>query len=178
MHAKFKSSCPSMRTCNICTPIGTPLVRLLWWQILSISPEVVCAYLKEQIPFISEGILERFLEHKFDGEVFLQLNYEYLCEIAPLLGDRLNLKKIINKALAESLVSLFLNYSRVISILVHVTCSLETLIDIQPRCNLLPYILFCLSHSLLHVCCYIKMMYMFQKGIVVFLVSNYSITCT
>ena len=53
-----------------------PLVRLLWRQILSISPKEVCAYLKEQIPFISVGILERFLEHKFDGEVFLQLNYE------------------------------------------------------------------------------------------------------
>ena len=118
-----------MRMCNICALIGTPLVRLLWRQTLSLSPEGVCAYMKEQIPFISEGILERFVEHKIDGEVFLQLNDEYLREIAPLLGDRLKLKKIINKALAESLVSHFLYYSRVISILVHVTCSLEPLIN-------------------------------------------------
>ena len=125
-----------------------PLVRFLWWQKLSLSPEEVCAYLKEQIPFISEGILERIMEHKIDGEVFLQLNDEYLREMAPLLGDRLKLKKIINKALTESLVSHFLYYSRVISILVHITCSLEPLIAIQPRCNLLPYTLFCLSHSM------------------------------
>ena len=115
--------------------------------IESLSPEEVCAYLKEQSPLISEGILERFVEHKIDGEVFLELNDEYLREIAPLLGDRLKLKKIINKALAESLVSHFLYYSRVISILVHVTCSLEPLIAIQPRCNQFPYTLFRLSHS-------------------------------
>ena len=115
--------------------------------IESLSPEEVCAYLKEQITFISEGILERFVEHKIDGEVFLELNDEYLREIAPLLGDRLKLNKIINEALAESLVSNFLYYSRVISILVHVTCSLEPLIAIQPRCNQLPYTLFRLSHS-------------------------------
>ena len=76
--------------------------------IESLSPEEVCAYLKEQIPFISEGILESIVEHKIDGEVFLELNDEYLREITPLLGDRLKLKKIINKALAESLVSHFL----------------------------------------------------------------------
>ena len=148
MHAKFKSSCPSMRTCNMCALIGTPLVRFLWRQTLSLSPEEVCAYLKEQIPFISEGILERFVDHKIDGEVFLQLNDENLREIAPLLGDRLKLKKIINKALAESFVSHFMYYSRVISILVYVTCSLEPLLAIQPRCNLLPYTIFCLSHSM------------------------------
>ena len=148
MHAKFKSSCPSMRTCNICALIGTALVRFLWRQTLGLSPEEVCAYLKEQIPFISEGILERLVEHKIDGEVFLQLNDECLREMALLLGDRLKLKKIINKALAESLVSHFLYYSRVISILVHITCSLEPLIAIQPRCNLLPYTLFCLSHAM------------------------------
>ena len=148
MHGKFKSSCARPNpSCNICALIGTPLVRLFWRQILSLSPEEVCAYLKEQIPFISEGILERFVEHKIGGEVFLELNDEYLREIAPLLGDRLKLKKIINKALAESLVSHFLYYSRVISILVHVTCSLEPLIAIQPRCNQLPYTLFRLSHS-------------------------------
>ena len=147
MRAKFKSSCPSMRTCNICALIGTALVRFLWRQTLGLSPEEVCAYLKEQIPFISEGILERLVEYKIDGEVFLQLNDEYLREMA-LLGDRLKLKKIINKALAESLVSHILYYSRVISILVHITCSLEPLIAIQPRCNLLPYTLFCLSHSM------------------------------
>ena len=146
MHAKFKSSCPSMRRCNICALIGTPLVQFLWRQTLSLSPKEVCAYLKEQTPFISEGILERFVEHKIDGEVFLQLNDKYLREMA-LLEDRLKLKKIINKALAESLVSHFLYYSRVISNLVHITYSLEPLIAIQPRCNLLSYTLFCLSNS-------------------------------
>ena len=145
---KVQKFMPIHVSCNICALIGTALVRFLWRQTLGLSPEEVCAYLKEQIPFISEGILERLVEHKIDGEVFLQLNDEYLREMALLLGDRLKLKKIINKALAESLVSHFLYYSRVISILVHITCSLEPLIAIQPRCNLLPYTLFCLSHSM------------------------------
>ena len=159
----------------LCANWNSTCSVILASNIESLSPEEVCAYLKEQIPFISERILERFVEHKIDGEVFLELNDEYLREIAPLLGDRLKLKKIINKALAESLVSHFLYYSRVISILVYVTCSLEPLIAIQPRCNQLPYTLPPLT---LRVFCYIKLLYLFQKGIVVFLVSNYSITCT
>ena len=70
-----------------------------------LSPEEICAYVKEQIPSISDEILERFKEHKIDGSVFLELNDEYLREIAPRLGDRLKLKRIITRALNSSLVS-------------------------------------------------------------------------
>ena len=70
-----------------------------------LSPEEICAYVKEQIPSISDEILERFKEHEIDGSVFLELNDEYLREIAPRLGDRLKLKRIITRALNSSLVS-------------------------------------------------------------------------
>ena len=52
-----------------------------------LSPEEICAYVKEQIPSISDEILERFKEHEIDGSVFLELNDEYLREIAPRLGE-------------------------------------------------------------------------------------------
>ena len=35
-----------------------------------LSPEEICAYVKEQIPSISDEILERFKEHEIDGSVF------------------------------------------------------------------------------------------------------------
>ena len=70
-----------------------------------LSPEEICAYVKEQIPSISSEILERFKEHRIDGSVFLELNDEYLREIAPKVGDRLRLKRIITKALNSSSVS-------------------------------------------------------------------------
>ena len=67
-----------------------------------LSPEEICAYVKEQIPSISDEILERFKQHEIDGSVFLELNDEYLREIAPRLGE---LKRIITRALNSSLVS-------------------------------------------------------------------------
>ena len=71
------------------------------------SPGEICAYVKDQIPSISNEILDRIKEHEIDGSVFLELNDEYLREIAPRLGDRLKLKRIITrtKALNASPVS-------------------------------------------------------------------------
>ena len=68
-------------------------------KIESFSPEDVCDYLKRQLPSMDKNIFEKILEHKIDGEVFLSLNDEYLREIAPLLGDRLKLKRAVNSAL-------------------------------------------------------------------------------
>lgn len=70
-----------------------------------LSAEEICTYVKEQIPSISDEILEKFEEHKIDGSVFLELNDEYLREIAPRLGDRLKLKRIIVKAQNSNPVS-------------------------------------------------------------------------
>lgn len=72
-----------------------------------LSAEEICTYMKEQIPSISDELLERFEEHKIDGSVFLELNDEYLHEIAPRLGDRLKLKIIIAKANPVSWIILF-----------------------------------------------------------------------
>ena len=63
------------------------------------TPEEVCDYVQEQVPQIE-------IYYKIDGEMFLVLNDEYLREVAPLLGDRLKIKKIIVRLQAdESLVS-------------------------------------------------------------------------
>ncbi len=76
------------------------------WQMC--LPESVCDYLKNEIPAIHRGILDRIVEHKIDGEVFLSLNDEYLREVAPLLGDRLKIRCVLN--------SLLLRYSTVIQL--------------------------------------------------------------
>ena len=68
----------------------------------NLSPDEVCDFLKKHVPSISDDILEKVKEHKIDGEVFVALNDEYLREIAPLLGDRLKIKRAIATALAVS----------------------------------------------------------------------------
>lgn len=62
------------------------------------SPEEVSSFLKKEVPGISQSILESLSTQKIDGEVFLELDEEYLREFAPLVGDRLKLKKAIRKA--------------------------------------------------------------------------------
>ena len=60
----------------------------------ALSPENLCLFLRNEIPTISEDVLEEIVEHKIDGEVFRDLNDDYLREIAPLLGDRLKIKRV------------------------------------------------------------------------------------
>ena len=62
-----------------------------------LSPADVCSYLRENIPSISDEIFQAILDH---GEVFLSLDDEYLREIAPLLGDRLKIKRLMSKTSA------------------------------------------------------------------------------
>lgn len=66
------------------------------------SPSQVCDYLKQEIPTLSQEVLRKLEEHKVDGEVFLGLNDEYLREVAPLLGDRLKIKRVIRFTLEKS----------------------------------------------------------------------------
>ena len=81
-----------------------------------LSPRALCLRLKQDIPSISESILDKILEHKIDGEVFLSLNDENLREIAPLLGDRLKIKRVIS----ETVVKL----NTVSCLLIPITCSM------------------------------------------------------
>ena len=62
------------------------------------TAEEVCDFLKERVPSLSRNVLDLILEHKIDGEVFLELNDDYLREICPLVGDRLKIKKVIASA--------------------------------------------------------------------------------
>ena len=62
------------------------------------SPSEVCAFLKQQIPTISEAVLDQVIAHKVDGEVFPYIDDEYLRELAPLVGDTFKVKKAIHKA--------------------------------------------------------------------------------
>ena len=68
------------------------------------SPEEVRKYVLEKIPQIDANVLDKIVEHKIDGETFLVLNEEYLREVAPLLGDRLKIKKLIVQLQAEESV--------------------------------------------------------------------------
>ena len=62
-----------------------------------LAPEKLCLFLQQEIPTLSEEIFAKIVKHKIDGEIFLSLNdeYMYLHEIAPLLGDRLKLPKLL-----------------------------------------------------------------------------------
>ena len=48
-------------------------------------------------------------EHKIDGGAFVELEDKSLKEIAPLLGDRLKLKRIIKAALAREVIRYLLS---------------------------------------------------------------------
>lgn len=70
-------------------------------QLESFSVEDVCDYLRRQAPKLDNAVFDKLSEHKIDGEAFMELNEEYLREIAPLLGDRLKIKKVINAILSS-----------------------------------------------------------------------------
>jgi len=75
-------------------------------EFIDFNCQQVSDYVKKEVPLIGEDILERIIEHKIDGEIFSILNDECLREIAPLLGDRLKLKKLIVKVLEVDVRSL------------------------------------------------------------------------
>ncbi len=63
--------------------------------IQSKDVEDLCQFLELELPSLDEDVIESMRRHKIDGVTFLQLNEEYLRELAPLLGDRMKLKRII-----------------------------------------------------------------------------------
>ena len=75
------------------------------------SPNEVRDYVKDRLPQLGLDVLDRIIEHKIDGETFLVLNDEYLREIAPLLGDRLKIKKVIMKLLETDASSVSCKYT-------------------------------------------------------------------
>ena len=82
------------------------------------SPSKVSDFLRDKVPGISEDVLENVIDHKIDGEVFLDLNDAYLKEIAPLLGDRLKIRRAITSVLAgRSTVSLRMTFNAVFHVL-------------------------------------------------------------
>jgi Mg/Co/Ni transporter MgtE len=62
------------------------------------DPEEVVLFLKAQVSTLSEEVLKVIIDHKIDGEVFLEMNDEHLREVVPLLGDRLKIKRVIETA--------------------------------------------------------------------------------
>lgn len=74
-----------------------------------LSPLQVSDFIKEELPQVGTEVLQQIVDHKLDGDTFLSLNDEYLREVAPLLGDRMKLKKLIVKLL-EPDVSYFIFY--------------------------------------------------------------------
>ena len=60
-----------------------------------------------KIPFLTLSVTfwRTLREHKVNGEIFAQLDEEYLRELAPLLGDRVRLKKIISAAFEPASVT-------------------------------------------------------------------------
>ena len=68
------------------------------------TEENVRDFVKKEIPNISVEVLESIISYKIDGEVFMEIEDEaYLTEIAPIVGDRIKLKKAIRSA--RSMVS-------------------------------------------------------------------------
>lgn len=64
------------------------------------SPEEVVAFLKENLPGISVDVFTTIVTQKIDGEILLELSDSDMREIAPLLGDRLKIKRIIQRSQA------------------------------------------------------------------------------
>ena len=65
--------------------------------IQKMSVDQLCDYLAKHLVDIKD-VLENIRIHKIDGAAFLQLNEEYLREVAPLLGDRIKLKSVVSNA--------------------------------------------------------------------------------
>ena len=57
--------------------------------------EDLCQFLELELPSLDKDVIESMRRHKIDGVTFLQLNEEYLRELAPLLSDRMKLKRIV-----------------------------------------------------------------------------------
>ena len=91
----------------------------------SFTPEEVSAFMRTENPALSEDVLSAIVSHKIDGEAFLELTEEYLREVAPILGDRIKLKKIISgvqlnsSAVGSSNLLPVSQYTYIVSAVIH-----------------------------------------------------------
>ena len=92
-----------------CKRAGTKL-SMAEFERFNFSPEEVRKYVLEKIPQVDANVLDKIVEHKIDGETFLVLNEEYLREVAPLLGDRLKIKKTYSSAASRGICGELLYY--------------------------------------------------------------------
>ena len=65
------------------------------------SSDEVCGLLSDRLPQLDREVFDNIIKHKIDGELFLFLNDGSLREIAPILGDRLKIRRLINQLLAN-----------------------------------------------------------------------------
>ena len=65
--------------------------------IEELSSDELCGLLGGRLPGLSGEVFDNIIKHKIDGELFQFLDDEYLREIAPLLGDRLKIRRMINQ---------------------------------------------------------------------------------
>lgn len=85
--------------------------------------------MKEQFPAIPTDVLEEITCNGIDGETFIELNDEYLREIAPKLCDRIRMKKAVNMALTLTspvrlrLIIISLKHEYTIIATAHAPCS-------------------------------------------------------
>lgn len=84
--------------------------------IATMSVEELCAFLGTA--GVEKPILEKILQHKIDGSVFLQLSDDDLKELSPLLGDRIKLKRLLRPDVLE-VRYLYLSF---VSIYHHMAC--------------------------------------------------------
>ena len=90
----------------------------------SFTPEEVSAFMRTENPALSEDVLSAIVSHKIDG-AFLELTEEYLREVAPILGDRIKLKKIISgvqlnsSAVGSSNLLPVSQYTYIVSAVIH-----------------------------------------------------------
>lgn len=47
---------------------------------------------------VSQDVLNSFEHHGIDGAAFLEMNDEHLKEVAPRIGDRIALKKLLSES--------------------------------------------------------------------------------
>ncbi len=59
--------------------------------------EDVTSFLRENVPGISADVLSNIITQKIDGEILSELSDSEMREIAPLLGDRLKIKRVIKR---------------------------------------------------------------------------------
>ena len=76
----------------------------------SLSPAGVRDFLVDEIATISKDVLEIVVEHKIDGEVFLSLDDDLLREIAPLVGDRFKIKRLLTALLHKNISAVSLDH--------------------------------------------------------------------